>query len=216
MSRTRGARVASFRGDGTRYRVYEESSAAEEGSTAEIDGKEISVTFDDTHEIVDEEVGVSGTIGARAATFRGDGARHRVYEGSSAAEEGSTAEIDGEEVSVAFFDETNEIGDEEVGVFEVDGAAKERLTAEIDGKEVEVSVKFDKLKSNLERVPVATADTVKKAAAGAVGSEETNINKLNIVHSEKSVLMCSFACEGKVRFFGDDIAISKYLPFFLM
>ena len=113
VSGTRCARVSSFRGDGARYRVYEGSSASEEESTAVIDGKEISVTFDDKNEIVDEEVGVSGTRGARAATFPGDGARHHVYEGSSAAEEGSIAVIDRKKISVTF-DDMNEIVDEEV------------------------------------------------------------------------------------------------------
>ena len=58
---------------------------------------------------------------------------------------------------------------------------------------------------------VTTGDTVKKAAASAVGSKKSN--KLNINKQKESVLMDSFACEGKVKFFGDDIATSKWLEF---
>lgn len=62
---------------------------------------------------------------------------------------------------------------------------QDRFTAEINGKEVEVFVKFDETKSNLVGVPVATGDTVEKAAARAVRSEETDSNKLNIINQEE-------------------------------
>ena len=124
-SETRSGRAASLRGDGVKDG---ENNADAEGSTVEkIDRKEVSVTFDERNDIFDEEVGASESRGGRAASLRGDGVQ---CVESSAAEEGSTAEeIDRKEVSVTF-DETSDIVDEEVGVYEEDGAAKEMLTAE--------------------------------------------------------------------------------------
>ena len=56
--------------------------------------RKMSVTLDETNEIVDEKVGASGNRGRRGASFSGDGARYCLCEGCSAARERSIVEID--------------------------------------------------------------------------------------------------------------------------
>ena len=104
---TIGGRAASLHGDGGEL---EENSAAGEESSAAIDGKEVSVRFDDAKEIFDEEVKAIQTRGGRAASQRVDGGEHEKH---SAAEVESTVAINGKEVSMKFND-AKEIFDGEV------------------------------------------------------------------------------------------------------
>ena len=58
---------------------HEQHSAAEVESTAAINGKEVSVRFDDAKVISDVEVGAIETRGGCAASLRGDGGVHEKH-----------------------------------------------------------------------------------------------------------------------------------------
>ena len=85
-----------------------------EGSTEEIDGEELPVTFNRVNKLLnEEEVGVSKKVGSKATV---EGTRHAknvlTYLGKA---EGSTEEMDGEELPVTI-DRNKLLNEEEVGV----------------------------------------------------------------------------------------------------
>ena len=114
------------------------------------------------------------------------------------------AEVAVDEAGVA----VDEAGHGVVGVSILDGDGGVLVHAK--GKDEEVEEVQEESTAEMGMMPREAEVTVDEAG---VAVDEAVSNKLSIVNCEKSVLMCSFVCNGKACIIGDHIRSRKRLDF---